>query len=183
MAAPTLTFRQAEASDVRTVQSLVRSAYRGESSRQGWTTEADIIADDRIDEAGVLAKINDPDCVIFLAYNSNNNNNPTTAVACCEIVRQKPGLAYFGLFAVDPAQQSGGIGRQVLEHAEGFARDGWGCAAMEMQVLWMREALIAWYERRGYVKTGDTRPFLDSYILNGEKLRDDLYFQLMVKKL
>ena len=175
-----LTFRVATTSDddVNAILKLVRSAYRGDDSRAGWTTEADLVADERIDAAGVRAKIDEPQGVILTAYDDTGR-----LASCCEILRRDDELAYFGLFAVDPTRQAGGIGRQVLAEAEEYARKVFGVQKMEMNVIFPREELIAWYIRRGYTKTDETKPFPYEQLVNGKALRDDLYFSVLVKEL
>ena len=74
------------------------------------------------------------------------------------VTRKDTALAYLGMLCVAPALQSAGLGRRLLDAAEDHARSH-GIAAMEMTVIDSRETLIAWYERRGYVRTGETRPF------------------------
>lgn len=186
---PPLAFRKATPDDVPALLALVKSAYRGESSRQGWTTEADLLADDRIDAAGLLAKITAPGSAVLLGTSPAGGAGAPTdqhILACCEVLRHPPpsDLSYFGLFAVSPRLQNGGIGKSVLAEAERFAREEMGASRMEMQVVWLREELIAWYVRRGYVIIeGDTRPFPYEGLVNGEALRDDLYFLVLRKDL
>lgn len=179
-----LIFRKAIPSDVPSVLALVRSAYRGESSRNGWTTEADLVADDRIDEAGLLAKVNQPGGQVLLTFDAST----LALLACCEILRnpEPSESAYFGLFAVNPKLQNGGIGRKVMVEAERCAKDELGANVMEMQVLWMRGELIAWYERRGYsVVEGETKPFPYEHLVNARagESRKDLYFKILRKQL
>ncbi|KKY31280.1 putative acetyltransferase [Diaporthe ampelina] len=203
MSAPPLTFRKATPADTPALLALVKSAYRGEDSRQGWTTEADFLADERIDEAGLLGKITAPGSTVLLATTTTTtttsppSNAPIpgagaaaaaaeTLLACCEVLRHPPpsDLSYFGLFAVDPRLQNGGIGRRVLAEAERHARGDMGAARMEMTVVWLREELIAWYVRRGYaVARGEKRPFPYGSLVNGKALRDDLYFLVLRKDL
>lgn len=182
MSNPPLAFRKATPADVPALLALVKSAYRGEDSRQGWTTEADFITDERIDEAGVLAKINAPGGVVLLASEPSS----PTLLACCEVLRhpEPSDLSYFGLFAVNPKLQNGGIGRRMLAEAERLAREEMGAARMEMTVVWLREELIAWYVRRGYVvQEGEKRPFPYENLVNGKALRDDLHFLVLQKVL
>lgn len=175
-----LVFRTATSEDIPLLLSLIIRAYRGDASRAGWTTEADLLADDRIDAAGLLDKISQPDGAVLVVSDSASGS----FVSCCEVLH-KPGTetAYFGLFAVDPLLQGGGVGRTVLGYAEGYAADTWGVRMMEMTVIWVREELIAWYGRRGYVKTGERREFPYEHLVNGEALRDDLWFEVMKKDL
>ncbi|OHF03730.1 acetyltransferase [Colletotrichum orchidophilum] len=184
---PSLSFRPATPADIPLLLPLIRSAYRGEASRKGWTTEADLVADQRIDERGLLAKLEEPEGVVLLVTEDDAAVSTTTPpLACCEVVRSKkdPTVAYFGLFAVNPARQAGGVGKTVLSFAEAYARREWeGVVRMEMCVLWMRGELIAWYERRGYGKTGERRPFPYAEMVGGVALRDDLWFEVLEKVL
>ncbi|KAF4827891.1 hypothetical protein CGCTS75_v007913 [Colletotrichum tropicale] len=175
-----LSFRLATPADIPLLLPLIRSAYRGLSSRKGWTTEADLVADQRIDEAGLQAKITHPDGVVLLV----TDGDAGAPLSCCEVLRKADGrTAYFGLFAVDPERQAGGVGRRVLGYAEEFARREWGAGRIEMWVIWVREELISWYERRGYRRTGERREFPYKGLVGGEALRDDLYFVVLEKEL
>lgn len=182
-----LSFHKATPSDVPSLLKLVRSAYRGESSREGWTTEADLVSDDRIDEAGLLAKINNPNGQILMAFAPYSPTGPDP-LACCEVVRagETSGATILGLFAVSPKLQNGGIGRKVSAEAERRARDEMGARVMELHVVWPRMELIAWYERRGYqIAEGERLPFPYKYLPNGkaQASRDDLYFIVLRKQL
>ncbi|KAK6193765.1 hypothetical protein LQW54_012120 [Pestalotiopsis sp. IQ-011] len=179
MAQIKLQYRIATSKDTTVLLPLIRSAYRGKDSSAGWTTEANLVADERIDAAGLISKINTPQSFILIAEDDQG-----LLISCCEVVWRKGGdSAYFGLFAVDPTRQGGGIGRQVLTYAEEFAKRKWGVRKMEMMVIWLREDIIAWYARRGYQKTGETRPFPYAELVNGVALRDDLYFDVLLKDL
>ncbi|WP_375486203.1 GNAT family N-acetyltransferase [uncultured Jatrophihabitans sp.] len=173
-----LTFRAATADDVADVLALVRLAYRGPESRRGWTSEAELLDDERIDTAGVLAKITAPSGLVLLAAAPAD-----PLVACCELVQRSASVAYFGMFAVRPAAQSAGLGRVVLAEAERHARTTFGVSTMEMTVIGQRVPLIEWYLRRGYVLTGEHRPFPYDELVNGRALRDDLYFEVLSKTL
>ncbi|KAK2035047.1 acyl-CoA N-acyltransferase [Colletotrichum zoysiae] len=192
-----LAFRPATPADVPVLLPLIRSAYRGESSRRGWTTEADLVADKRIDEAGLLGKMAEPEGVVLLVTDADADDAPDSSrdgggsspppppLACCEVARSKtdPAVAYFGLFAVDPRRQAGGVGRAVLARAEAFARRELGARRMEMCVIWPRAELIAWYGRRGYSRTGERREFPYGELVGGAALRDDLWFEVLEKEL
>jgi ribosomal protein S18 acetylase RimI-like enzyme len=174
-----LAFRDAVADDGPTLLTLVRRAYRGDESRGGWTTEADLLADERIDLPQLLTKITAPDSMVLVAEDKATGE----AVACCELARREGGLAYFGMFAVRPDLQAAGIGRRMLAEAERIAGERWQCSRMEMTVIGQRPELIAWYERRGYTCTAERRPFPYEQLINGVALRDDLYFSVLVKDL
>jgi ribosomal protein S18 acetylase RimI-like enzyme len=104
-------------------------------------------------------------------------------VACCELRGQPSGTAYFGMFAVVPTLQGGGVGGKVLAEAERRAVALWSATAMEMTVIRQRDELIAWYERRGYRRTGETRPFPHGDERFGLPRRSDLEFAVLTKSL
>ncbi|MGI5255337.1 GNAT family N-acetyltransferase [Actinacidiphila glaucinigra] len=169
-------FRSATREDVPALVALIESAYRGESSRTGWTTEADLLEGQRTDPEGVAAVI-DGERSLILAVESDG-----AVVACCQL-ENRDGHAYFGMFAVRPALQGGGMGKLVLSEAERLAREEWAADEMHMTVITQRTDLIAWYVRRGYVRTGRTSPFPYGDARFGLPTRDDLAFELLVKKL
>lgn len=174
-----LSFRRATSDDVTAVLALVASAYRGEASREGWTTEADLLEGDRISAKGILTKITEPNGAVLVAHDEDSR-----LASCCELLRQGDDRTYFGLFAVVPKRQAGGLERQMLAQAEAFAKETWGVKIMEMSVIFTREELIAWYVRRGYKVTGRTKPFPYEELENGGgALRDDLYFVILEKEL
>lgn len=146
----------ASPADAARLKILLESAYRGESARAGWTHEADILDDERVAPGEVEALLADPEVTMLVARDGGE------IVGCVAVTRKNAetgrSLAYLGMLCVVPALQSGGLGRKLLDAAEDSARDH-GIAAMEMTVIDSRDSLIAWYERRGYVRTGETRPF------------------------
>ncbi|OQD56884.1 GNAT family N-acetyltransferase [Streptomyces phaeoluteigriseus] len=170
------TFRDATDADVDALVSLVDSAYRGDASRAGWTTEADLLEGRRTDPEGVLEVIKSPDTRVLAVERAGR------IVACCQL-ENRGDHAYFGMFAVSPTVQGGGLGRTVLEEAERRARADWGVTEMHMTVISLREDLIAWYERRGYRRTGRMTPFPYGDERFGIPQRDDLEFELLVKPL
>ncbi|MFF0811587.1 GNAT family N-acetyltransferase [Streptomyces albogriseolus] len=171
-----LTFRDATDADVDALVELIESAYRGESSRAGWTTEADILQGQRTDPEGVLEVVEAPDSRLLTVEREGR------IVACCQL-EHRGDHAYFGMFAVSPALQGAGLGRAVIAEAERQARESWGVTEMHMTVITVREDLIAWYERRGYRRTGRTTPFPYGDERFGIPQRDDLAFELLVKEL
>ncbi|RSS57846.1 GNAT family N-acetyltransferase [Streptomyces sp. WAC06614] len=173
---PTLTFRPAVEADVPALVELVESAYRGERSRAGWTTEADYLEGRRTDEQGVRDVIAAPDSVLLVVERDG------ALVACCHL-EHRGDHAYFGMFAVRPSLQGGGLGREILAEAERRARELWGATEMHMTVVNVREELIAYYVRRGYRRTGEFSPFPYGDERFGVPLRDDLSFELLVKPL
>lgn len=173
-----LSFRFAGPGDAPGIVALVESAYRGESSQSGWTTEAHLLDGQRTDVAAVAEILGDGPDRVLLAAESDGD-----LVGCCQLARRPAGEAYFGMFAVRPAAQGQGWGRQILAEAERLARDDWGATRMVMSVLAQREDLIAWYQRRGYQPTGESRPFPYGDPRAGAPRRPDLYFVVLAKAL
>lgn len=135
------------------LHALVNSAYRGESSKRGWTTEADLLGGQRTDAGKLLEMIQGADSRVELLESGEGR-----LLGCVYLKREPSGACYLGMLTVDPTRQAGGLGKRLLDHAEEIAR-GWGCNRMRMTVISAREELIAYYERRGYRKTGATEPF------------------------
>jgi ribosomal protein S18 acetylase RimI-like enzyme len=178
-----LVFRPATVHDVSAVVDLVESAYRGESSRAGWTTEADLLDGIRTDAPRVEAVIADPRSVLLLALPQGYGAaDEDPIVACCHL-RDDGGRAYFGLFAVRPDAQGGGIGRAMIAEAQRLAMAQWGAAEMWMTVIGQRLDLIAWYQRLGFELTGETQPFPYGDERFGRPRRPDLAFAVLTKAL
>lgn len=169
-----LTFRAATADDLDALVELVTSAYRGDVSKQGWTTEADMLEGQRIDPDVLLQDIQRPDSRVVVAEQHSR------IVACAHVAEQE-GTGYFGMFAVSPALQGSGTGKLLLAETERIARDEWHLPAMRMTVIDIREELIAFYERRGYRRTGITKPFPYGDERFGIPRRDDLRFEILRK--
>ena len=171
-----LHFRAATPADLDAIVALVTSAYRGDSSRAGWTTEADFLDGNRIDAEVLRADIERPGSRVLLAERDG-------ALLACAHVSEDDGAGYFGMFSVVPGLQGGGIGKQVLAECERIARDEWRLPAMRMTVIDIRDELIAFYERRGYRRTGMLKPFPYGDERFGLPRRDDLRFEVLEKAL
>jgi GNAT superfamily N-acetyltransferase len=171
-----LRFRFANAGDIANVVALVESAYRGEESRAGWTTEADLLDGQRTDRQEVAALIADPTALVVLA-------EAAELVASVLVRAEGAGTSHIGMFAVRPTSQGGGVGRQLLAEAERVARDEQHARRIEMTVIEQRRELIAWYARRGYRETGDTQPFPYGNPRFGLPKRPDLRFSVLEKLL
>jgi ribosomal protein S18 acetylase RimI-like enzyme len=170
-------YRDATAADVPAVVALVDSAYRGDASRQGWTTEADLIGGQRTDAAAVADTIAAPDCRILLAEAAGD------LVGCCMLERRAAQVAYFGMFAIRPDRQGAGLGRALLAQAERIAAEEFGATLMVMTVIRQRMELIAWYERLGYALTGEREPFPYGNERYGLPMRPDLEFVVLARPL
>jgi ribosomal protein S18 acetylase RimI-like enzyme len=148
-----IAIRAATSDDVAALHPLIERAYRGDTAKAGWTHEADLLFDDRTSAAELASLIADPDRVILLAHRDG------ALIGCVQVARAGDDLAYLGMVTVEPTLQARGLGRRLLAAAESEAVARFGARRMEMTVIHRRAELIAWYERRGYAPTGETRPF------------------------
>jgi ribosomal protein S18 acetylase RimI-like enzyme len=170
-------FRTAGPEDIAALDALVQSAYRGDASREGWTTEADLLGGQRTDPEALASIIGADGSSIVVAEDGG------AIVGCCHIERRGPGTAYLGLLAVSPGLQGRGVGREVVAEGERIARDEWGSARVRMTVIKQRSELIAWYERLGYARTGETAPFPYGDERFGLPKVDDLEFVVLAKQI
>ncbi|MEP6633155.1 MAG: GNAT family N-acetyltransferase [Luteimonas sp.] len=171
-----LEFRHAILDDVPALVALVTSAYRGDASRVGWTTEADFLDGNRIDADVLREDIARPHSVVIVVERGAD-------MLACAHVAEQDGAGYFGMFCVRPDLQGGGIGKTVLAEAERVAREEWRLPIMRMAVIDLREELFSFYLRRGYRRTGIRKPFPYGDPRYGIPKRDDLRFELLEKSL
>jgi len=147
-----VSFRPARRQDILRIVSLVNSAYRGESGKQGWTTEADLLDGQRTDEEEISRLLEAQDSMILLAECGG------ALVASAHLEKHEEG-AYLGMLAVAPSLQGRGIGKRLMAAAEDKAAREWGAGKILMTVITLRHELIAFYGRCGYARTGRVRPF------------------------
>lgn len=178
MVTESLTFRTARDADAEAVAALVQLSYRGEASRAGWTTEADLLRGQRTDTGQVRELLARPDTEVLLLCAPDE-----PLLGCCELARRTPQQAYFGMFSIRPGHQGQGLGRALLAEAERRAAVELACSVLEMTVITQRAELIAWYLRRGYRRTGERRPFPYGDERFGVPLRADLEFEVLTKAL
>jgi ribosomal protein S18 acetylase RimI-like enzyme len=171
-----VSIRPARPADADVLTDLIRSAYRGQDSRAGWTSEADLVEGERISRDQVIDMISAGGSLLLVG------GDAAQLVACCQLRNQGAGLAYFGTFAVSPQAQGAGLGRQLMAEAERQAVAAFAATRLEMTVLAQQDKLIAYYERRGFRRTGETRPF-PADPRYARPLRDDLYFVVLEKPL
>ncbi|HEY5804017.1 MAG TPA: GNAT family N-acetyltransferase [Lysobacter sp.] len=181
LAAPALLFRNATHADIDMLVALVESAYRGDASKQGWTTEADLLGGRRTGADDIRGCIDRPQSAILVAERESGGGG--RELLACAHVAVEDGAGYFGMFSVNPTLQGGGIGKVVINEAERVVREDWGIATMRMTVIDVRDELIAFYERRGYHRTGIKKPFPYGDERFGQPKRDDLRFEVLEKTL
>lgn len=147
-----LVFARAESVDAVELAELINSAYRGESSRQGWTTEADLLDGRRTDISDIRRLIATADSVILLCRDQ--------ADLLGSVHLQKTGQnVQIGMLAVRPSMQGRGIGKRLLRAAEAEACQLWSATCLSMAVIPCRTELMAFYERCGYRRTGTIKEF------------------------
>ena len=173
----------AHTADLPEIARLANSAYRGDGARLGWTHEAELLDGQRTDPSALAEELAGPHPSTVLCLR-DQANGPILACVFLEKVPEDDGLwrCYLGMLTVSPALQARGLGRLLLEGAEDYARD-WGAVALVMTVISVRHELIAWYERRGFRRTGETKPFPYGDERFGVPRRDDLHFVVLEKRL
>lgn len=176
MSVPQAQIRLATLADVPALVPLVESAYRGEVSKAGWTTEADYLDGQRTDPQDLATIIATPGQSIHVLEQGGR-------LLASVHLKHQGGHCFLGMFAVSPTLQGAGIGRRLVTHAEQFARTVLQATAMRMYVISIRTTLIAWYERLGYTRTGETAPFPYGNPRFGLPKRDDLAFIVLGKAL
>lgn len=147
-----LTFRAAVMADVARIVALVNGAYRGESSRAGWTTEADLLDGQRTDADEVSSLIAADDSMILLCLQDEE------IIGSVHLQHGKH-VAYMGMLVIKPVMQGQGLGKKLMQAAEATAIKMWDASKMLMYVVSLRHELIAFYERRGYRRTGKRKAF------------------------
>lgn len=172
-----LTFRRANAADVDAIVALVNSAYRGESSRAGWTTEADILGGQRTDAAEIAHLIAQNGSAILLCLCGGG------IIGSVHVELVDTATAYLGMLVIKPQLQGQGAGRRLMDEAERFACTEWGAGRVQMQVITLRRELIAYYERRGYRRSGEVRPFPAGEPRFGLPKVEGLMFEVLEKVL
>jgi ribosomal protein S18 acetylase RimI-like enzyme len=164
---------KATQADISNLLHLVNNAFRGDEAKQGWTHEADLIEGSlRIDETSLRLLMAKPNAVI-LKYTDEQK------LAGCVYLEKKGSDLYLGMLTVAPKIQAKGIGKTLMSAAEAYAKEN-NCTAIEMTVISVRHELISWYERLGYHKTEETKPFHDDGRFG--KPRQQLHFVVMKKE-
>ena len=169
------------AGDLDDVVELVNLSYRGAAAQAGWTHEHDWIAGPRTTRESLEQELSAAgDAVILILRDDGGRLR-----ACVLLDMSRSGAeltAYIGMLTVRPDLQDAGLGRRMLAYAEDEARRR-GARRARMRVLSVRDSLIAWYERRGYARTGETQPFPYDDQRFGTPRRADLAFTVLEKTL
>ena len=169
--------RVAGKNDLSVIVALMNAAFRGEGEQRGWSTESAYVAGDRTSESLLIEEMTEH---VRLLVAENEANSKLDG--CVSLKRISPEKWYLGSLAVDPARQNSGFGRKLLEASEDYIASRGG-SLIEITVVNIRSALISWYERRGYCRTGEIRSFPYTDKRFGRPLREDLAFVVLEKNL
>ena len=188
MSTAPLHFRVAKLADVDALLALVHSAYRGEPSRAGWTTEADLLDGQRTDADDLRACMARERSIVLVTEQADPTAPATATMRACAHIavdadEVEGDAGHLGMFAVSPQVQGRGVGKALLAEAERIVRDEWRLPRMRMSVIDVRDELIAFYQRRGYQRTGVYKPFPYGDERFGIPRRDDLRFEILEKPL
>ena len=146
-----MSITKATIADIPALTALINAAYRGETSLKGWTTEAHMIDGQRIGADDLAGQLADPDAAIL------KHTEDDGTVTGCVYLKNQGDKVYLGTLSVSPLLQAQGIGRKLLTAGEDYVKS-LGIHTIVMTVITIRHELIAWYERRGYQKTGEIVP-------------------------
>lgn len=161
------------------IAALVNAAYRGETSRAGWTSEFGLLGGQRTDPEMLRADLAATPGATILTMREREGSE---IVASVWLEPAEPEIYYLGMLTVNPSRQADGLGRALLVQAEGFASEA-GARRMRLTVIEQRESLISWYERRGYRRTGAVKPFPYDDARVGTSKRRDLRLAVFEKAL
>ena len=165
---------KAVAEDISALNTLINSAYRGEFSKKGWTTEAHLLEGVRTTEAELVEIMQDTTNTI-LKYSENNE------IIGCVLLVEKEDELYLGMLTVSPVLQNSGIGKKLMQQAEIYAST-LGLSKIVMTVISVREELISWYKRKGFVDTGAREPFPARDVFS-QTANEPLEFMVLEKRI
>ncbi len=174
--------------DYPEVVALANLAYRGApGAKPSWNVEAGVVEGNRLCDAQLRADLAaNPDAKLLLYRETARETAREAAdgplLGTVWLEPRGDGVWYLGLLTIHPEIQNRSLGRALLAAAEDFAK-AHGGRTIRMTVLHVREALLAWYERRGYTRTGETQPYPYGDDRFGTPMRDDLYFVVLEKEL
>ncbi len=155
--------------DVSDITILLNSAYRGEASKKGWTTEEHLIGGDTRSTDQLTADTMKEEKSVFLKYTEDGE------IIGCVNLQEHGEKIYLGMFSVAPGRQGSGIGKEILKAAEEYSLSV-NCGIIYMSVISVRTELIDWYKRHGYADTGIRKPFVEDNITGKHKMPLEFLF-------
>jgi ribosomal protein S18 acetylase RimI-like enzyme len=173
----TVSLQTAKQADIPGIVAMMNAAFRGAAGERGWSVESEYIAGQRTNESLLREEI-----AGGAEYLVARDSVTSALNGCVSLQAITPDKWYLGSLTVPPALQNSGFGRRLLTAAEEYAA-AHGARTIEMTVVHVRDTLIAWYERRGYRRTGESRPFPYGDNRYGTPLRNDLEFVVLERQL
>jgi ribosomal protein S18 acetylase RimI-like enzyme len=167
--------QKAKLKDIEKLVHLVESVYRGESSRSGWTTEADLLDGQRVDVSMLVDILKDSSSELFIYCDDGK-------IQACVHLQRQGAVAHLGMLSVSTSLQGKSIGKKILGFCEEYSKKQWQAQKVLIEVLDGRPELLSWYERRGFRKTGNTIPFPEDNRFGIPK-KENLFFHEMLKNL
>lgn len=162
--------------DFPAIVALTNRAYREAAGQTGWKVES-LVGGQRIDADLLGDDLARPGAMLLIARDAGGE-----PVGHVRLDASADGVWHLAMLTVSPDRQDAGLGRIILSAAEAYARDH-GARRIRMSVIHQRTELIAWYERRGYVRTGETQPFPYGDPRFGTPAQDDLFFEILDRDL
>ncbi|MFN8946056.1 MAG: GNAT family N-acetyltransferase, partial [Pseudobdellovibrionaceae bacterium] len=144
--------------DISKIHDLVNRSYRGETSKQGWTTEADLLDGQRTDPEMLREMIATPHSAIWLFFQNSILQGSVHLEVKPSMLDENQMCLYLGMLTVDPDLQNQGLGKKILLWAESQAKN-LNLKSVEMTVITHRRELILWYNKYGYRETDCYVPF------------------------
>jgi ribosomal protein S18 acetylase RimI-like enzyme len=171
-------FAPTASADIDELALFVNGAYRGKSAELGWASEGKLVSGQRIDSEMLAEMLSAGDTILLM------RDRTGSPLAGCVSIKptDNPSIWYLSMLAIDPQRQAEGLGRTLLSEAEDRIKTQ-SATRVKISVIWVRQTLIEWYERRGYQRNGQTEPFPYGNERIGLPLRDDLYFVELEKSL
>jgi ribosomal protein S18 acetylase RimI-like enzyme len=171
-------FVPAISTDIDELVLFVNGAYRGKRAELGWASEDKLVSGQRIDAEMLAEMLSAGDTILLM------RDQTSGPLAGCVSIKptDDPSSWHLSMLAIDPQRQAEGLGRTLLSEAENRIK-AQGTTTVKISVIWVRQTLLEWYERRGYQRTGQTEPFPYGNERIGVPLRDDLYFVELEKSL
>jgi GNAT superfamily N-acetyltransferase len=164
--------------DVPVVVELINRAFRGKGQDESWSTQEHYIEGTRTTVDMLREEMAAHPRAHMLLWRRLDGS----LLGCVWMKPEENHVWYLGSLSIDPQEQNGGLGQRLLAAAEEWARLR-DAREIRMTVVQVRAALLAWYARRGYAPTGETRPFPYGDDRYGRPTRDDLHFVVLSKRL